>query len=138
MSPIFFHKAESWSFGAGFRYESTNLDFPTHRLWTKTNLHSIDLPLFFSKTQSETLDWMILFNPSLAGDYEQVDDDSLNYLALAGARWKKAKLSSGFSEPYTRRDSMMTFSSRPSDLSGSRPINRISSSQDLMFVTDIR
>ena len=27
MSPIFYHKAESWSFGAGFRYESTNLDF---------------------------------------------------------------------------------------------------------------
>ena len=91
MSPIFYHKAESWSFGAGFRYESTNLDFSDASFLTKTKLHSIDLPLFFSKTQSEKLDWMILFNPSLAGDYEQVDDDSFNYLALAGARWKRSE-----------------------------------------------
>ena len=91
MSPIFFHKAESWSFGAGFRYESTNLDFSDASSLDEDQLHSIDLPLFFSKTQSEKLDWMILFNPSLAGDYEQVDDDSLNYLALAGARWKRSE-----------------------------------------------
>jgi hypothetical protein len=91
MSPIFFHKGESWSFGAGFRYESTNLDFSDASVFDEDHLHSIDLPLFFSKTQSDTLDWMFLFNPTLAGDYEQVDGDSLNYLAIGGARWKRSE-----------------------------------------------
>ena len=91
MSPIFFHKGESWSFGAGFRYESTNLDFSDTSAFDENHLHSIDLPLFFSKTQSDTLDWMFLFNPTLAGDYEQVDGDSLNYLAIGGARWKRSE-----------------------------------------------
>ena len=91
MSPIFYHKGESWSFGAGFRYESTNLDFSDASTFDENHLHSIDLPLFFSKTQSEKLDWMFLFNPTLAGDYEQVDGDSLNYLAIGGARWKRSE-----------------------------------------------
>ena len=91
MSPIFFHKAESWAFGAGFRYESTNLDFSDAAVFDEDNLHSIDLPLFFSKTQSDTLDWMLLFNPTIAGDFEHVTGDSFNYLALAGARWKRSE-----------------------------------------------
>jgi hypothetical protein len=91
MSPIFFHKAESWAFGAGFRYESTNLDFSDASVFDEDNLHSIDLPLFFSKTQSDTLDWMVLFNPTVAGDFEHVTGDSFNYLALAGARWKRSE-----------------------------------------------
>ena len=91
MSPIFFHKAESWAFGAGFRYESTNLDFSDASVFDEDNLHSIDLPLFFSKTQSDTLDWMLLFNPTIAGDFEHVTGDSFNYLTLAGARWKRSE-----------------------------------------------
>ena len=91
MSPIFFHKAESWAFGAGFRYESTNLDFSDASVFDEDNLHSIDLPLFFSKTQSDTLDWMLLFNTTVAGDFEHVTGDSFNYLALAGARWKRSE-----------------------------------------------
>lgn len=91
MTPIFFHKAESWAFGAGFRYESTNLDFSDASVFDEDNLHSIDLPLFFSKTQSDTLDWMLLFNPTVAGDFEHVTGDSFNYLALAGARWKRSE-----------------------------------------------
>lgn len=91
MSPIFFHKGESWSFGVGFRYESTNLDFSNTSTFDEDHLHSIDLPLFFSKTQSETLDWMFLFNPALAGDYEHVTGDALNYLAIGGGRWKRSE-----------------------------------------------
>ena len=91
MSPIFFHKAESWAFGAGFRYESTNLDFSDASVFDEDNLHSIDLPLFFSKTQSDTLDWMLLFNPTVAGDFEHVSGDSFNFLALGGARWKRSE-----------------------------------------------
>ena len=44
MSPIFYHKAESWAFGAGFRYESANLDFSDKAVFDEDNLHSIDLP----------------------------------------------------------------------------------------------
>jgi hypothetical protein len=91
MSPIFFHKAESWAFGAGFRYESTNLDFSDATVFDEDQLHSIDLPLFFSKTQSDTLDWIFLFNPSLSGDYEHVNGDAFNYLAIGGARWKRSE-----------------------------------------------
>ena len=91
MSPIFYHKAESWAFGAGFRYESANLDFSDAAVFDEDNLHSIDLPLFFSKTQSDTLDWILLFNPTVAGDFEHVTGDSFNYLALAGARWKRSE-----------------------------------------------
>lgn len=90
MSPIFFHKGEGWSFGAGFRYESTNLDFSDILTLEEDHLHSIDLPLFLSKEQSERIEWMLLFNPTLAGDYEQVDGDAFNYLTLGGARYKKS------------------------------------------------
>jgi hypothetical protein len=90
MSPIFYHKGEGWSFGTGFRYESTNLDFSDILTLDEDHLHSIDLPLFLSKEQSERIEWMLLFNPTLAGDYEQVDGDAFNYLALGGARYKKS------------------------------------------------
>ena len=91
MSPIFYHKEEALSFGIGLRYESTNLDFSDALTLDESNLHSIDLPFFISKKHSDKLDWMVLFNPTLAGDYEQVDGDSFNYLTLVGARYKKSE-----------------------------------------------
>ena len=90
MSPIFYHKSESWSFGTGFRYESTNLDFSDALTIDEDHLHSIDLPFFLSKEQSERIEWMILFNPTLAGDYEQEDENSFNHLVLGGVRYKKS------------------------------------------------
>jgi len=91
MSPIFYHKEEALSLGIGLRYESTNLDFSDALTLDESNLHSIDLPFFISKKHSDKLDWMVLFNPTLAGDYEQVDGDSFNYLTLVGARYKKSE-----------------------------------------------
>lgn len=91
MTPIFYKKGENWSFGAGFRYELSDLEFTDATMIDEDRLHSIDLPLFLSKSQSETLDWMLLFNTTLAGDFEQVDSDALNYFSLAGARWKRSE-----------------------------------------------
>ena len=68
MSPIFYRKAEGWSFGAGFRYESSDLAFSNASMLDEDSLHSIDLPLFLSKEQSDKLEWMILFNTTAAGD----------------------------------------------------------------------
>ena len=65
MSPIFYHKGEGWSFGTGFRYESTKLTFSDVTMLDEDTLHSIDLPLFLSKEQSERLQWMIMFNPTI-------------------------------------------------------------------------
>ena len=89
MSPIFYHKEETLSIGIGLRYEATNLDFSDALLLDERNLNSIDLPFFFSKKHSDKLDWMVLFNPTVAGDYQQVDGDSFNYLTLLGARYQK-------------------------------------------------
>jgi len=91
MSPIFYHKGEGWSFGAGLRYEYTKLAFSDVTMLDESTLHSIDLPLFLSKEQSERLQWMIMFNPTIASDFNDVDGDSLNYLTLAGARYKKSE-----------------------------------------------
>ena len=137
MSPIFYHKAESWAFGAGFRYESANLDFSDAAVFDEDNLHSIDLPLFFSKTQSDTLDWILLFNPTVAGDFEHVTGDSFNYLALAGARWKRSETFEWFSEQCIRRDSTTIFFFPPSASSGIPPIVPISSSPDHTSDIDI-
>ena len=91
MSPIFYHKGESWSFGAGLRYESTGLEFSDSATLDEDRLQSIDIPLFISIEQSEKINWIAMLNPSLSGDFEQVDGDTLNYLLLGGARYKKSE-----------------------------------------------
>ena len=90
MSPIFYRKAEGWSFGAGFRYESSDLAFSNALMLDEDSLHSLDLPLFLSKEQSDKLEWMFLFNTTAAGDYEQINGDLFNFLALGGAHYKKS------------------------------------------------
>ena len=91
MSPIFYHKSETWSFGAGLRYESTSLDFSDSATLDEDRLQSIDLPLFLGMEQSEKIQWILMLNPSLSGDFEQVDGDTLNYLLLGGARYRKSE-----------------------------------------------
>lgn len=91
MSPIFYHKSNDWSFGAGFRYEFSDIDFSNTTLLNESTLHSIDLPVFASYEQSESLQWIFLFNPTLSGDFDHVSGDGMNYMTMAGARYKKSE-----------------------------------------------
>jgi len=90
-TPVFFKEAGDWKFAAGVRYQSTNLDFTDSTVLDEDRLHSLDLAFFLSKKSSETLDWLFLFNPTLAGDYENTDNDAFNYLTIAGAKWKQSE-----------------------------------------------
>jgi hypothetical protein len=89
-TPVFFKEAGDWKFAAGIRYQSTNLDFTDPTDLDEDRLHSLDLAFFLSKKSSDTLDWLFLFNPTLAGDYENTDSDAFNYLTIAGAKWKQS------------------------------------------------
>jgi hypothetical protein len=90
-APFFYKKLDSWMIAGGLRYQSTGLDFSDTSLLDEDRLHSIGLALFLSKKQSDTLDWIFLFNPSLAGDLEDVDGDAMNYMTIAGAKWKTSE-----------------------------------------------
>jgi len=90
-APFFYKKMDSWMVAAGLRYQSTGLDFSDLTLLDEDRLHSLDLAFFISKKQSETLDWIFLFNPSLAGDFEDIDSDAMNYMTIAGAKWKASE-----------------------------------------------
>jgi len=90
-TPVFFKEAGDWKFAAGVRYQSTNLDFTNPNVLNEDRLHSLDLAFFLSKKSSDTLDWLFLFNPTLAGDYENTDNDAFNYLTIAGAKWKQSE-----------------------------------------------
>jgi len=90
-TPVFFKEAGDWKFAAGVRYQSTNLDFTDSTVLDEDRLHSLDLAFFLSKKSSDTLDWLFLFNPTLAGDYENTDNDAFNYLTIAGAKWKQSE-----------------------------------------------
>lgn len=90
-TPVFFKEAGDWKFAAGVRYQSTNLDFTDSTVFDEDRLHSLDLAFFLSKKSSDTLDWLFLFNPTLAGDYENTDNDAFNYLTIAGAKWKQSE-----------------------------------------------
>ena len=91
MSPIFFHKAERWAFGAGFRYELSKLDISNTSILNEDSLHSIDLPFFAAMEQSEKLQWIFLFNPTLSGDYDHISGDAMNYMTMAGGRYKMSE-----------------------------------------------
>ena len=90
-SPVFFKEAGDWNFAAGVRYQSTNLDFTDSTVVDEDRLHSLDLAFFLSRKSSNTLDWLFLFNPTLAGDYENTDKEAFNYLTIAGAKWKQSE-----------------------------------------------
>ena len=90
-TPVFFKEAGDWKFATGVRYQSTNLDFTDSTVLDEDRLHSLDLAFFLSKKSSNTLDWLFLFNPTLAGDYENTDNDAFNYLTIAGAKWKQSE-----------------------------------------------
>ena len=91
MSPIFYQKTDDWAFGAGFRYEFTDVDFSNSALLNESTLHSIDLPLFASYDQSESLQWILLFNPTLSGDLDHISGDGMNYMTMAGVRYEKSE-----------------------------------------------
>jgi len=91
ITPLFYNKVESWSFAAGLRYEGTEMDYSDALELDEDWLQSIDLPLLLMKEQSENLNWMLLFNPTLAGDYDNIDGDSFNYLTILGARYRTSE-----------------------------------------------
>ncbi|MFP6887772.1 MAG: DUF6268 family outer membrane beta-barrel protein [Opitutales bacterium] len=90
-SPIFYKKIESWSLGAAARYEWTDLEFTDKNLLEEQSLHALDLPLFLAKEQSEELMWFLLFNPTLASDFDHIENDSFHYLTIFGARYKTSE-----------------------------------------------
>ena len=90
-APFFYKKLDSWMFAAGLRYQTTGLDFSDKALLDEDRLHSIDLAFFISKKQSDTLDWIFLFNPNLAGDLKDTDSDAMNYMTILGAKWKASE-----------------------------------------------
>ena len=91
ITPLFYNKVESWSFAAGLRYEGTEMDYSDALELDEDWLQSIDLPLLLMKEQSENLDWMLLFNPTLSSDFDKVEGDSFNYLTLLGARYRTSE-----------------------------------------------
>jgi len=91
ITPLFYNQVESWSFAAGLRYEGTEMDYSDVLEMDENWLQSIDLPLLLMKKQSEDLDWMLLFNPTLSSDFDKVEGDSFNYLTLLGARYRTSE-----------------------------------------------
>lgn len=87
-TPIFYQASKDWTFAAGIRYQSTNFEISDSTLLDEDRLHSLDLALFLSKKQSETLDWLFLFTPTMAGDFENTGGDAFNYMTIAAAKWK--------------------------------------------------
>lgn len=88
-TPIFFKESGDWKFAAGIRYQSTDIKVSDSTFLNENDLHSLDLAFFLSKKKDETFDWLFLFNPTLAGDYENTGSDAFNYLTIAGAKWKQ-------------------------------------------------
>ena len=41
--------------------------------------------------QSEKLQWIFLFNPTLSGDYDHISGDAMNYMTMAGGRYKMSE-----------------------------------------------
>ena len=91
MGPIFYKQMGVWSLGAGLRYELSDIDYSDLNLFNEDQLHSIDLPVYVGYDSSETWKWMMLFNPNLSGDYDQLDSDSMYYSTLFGAKYKRSE-----------------------------------------------
>jgi hypothetical protein len=91
MSPVYYHGAEDWSFGAGLRYQSTHIDISNSSFLKEDHLQSLELALFLSKDYSDTLKGIALFVPGISGDFASTDSDAMNYMAMAGVRWKQSE-----------------------------------------------
>ena len=71
-APFFYKESGDWKIAAGVRYQSTRLEVSDANLIDEDRLHSLDLAIFLSKSQSDSLDWLFLLNPNLAGDFENL------------------------------------------------------------------
>jgi len=91
MTPLYYHDGGNWSFGAGLRYQSTDIDVSDSAFLNEDRLHSFELALFLSKDYSETVKGIALFVPGMAGDFDATGSDAMNYMALAGVRWQKSE-----------------------------------------------
>ena len=90
-TPVFFKESGDWKFAAGFRYQLYELEISDPSFLDEERLNSLDLAFFLSKKNKGNLDWFLLFNPTLAGDYENTDSDAFNYLTIAAAKWEKSE-----------------------------------------------
>ena len=91
MTPLYYHDGGNWSFGAGLRYQSTDIDISDATFLNEDQLHSLELALFLSKDYSDTLKGIALFVPGMAGDFDATGNDAMNYMALAGVRWLQSE-----------------------------------------------
>ena len=91
MTPLYYHDGGDWQFGAGLRYQSTDIEVSDPTFLNEDRLHSVELALFLSKDYSETLKGIALFVPGMAGDFDATGSDAMNYMALAGVRWKQSE-----------------------------------------------
>jgi len=91
MTPLYYHDGGDWSFGAGLRYQSTDIDISDAAFLKEDQLHSLELALFLSKDYSDTLKGIALFMPGMAGDFDATGSDAMNYMAMAGVRWQQSE-----------------------------------------------
>lgn len=91
MTPLYYHDGGDWSLGAGLRYQSTDIDISDATFLKEDHLQSLELALFLSKDYSDSLKGIALFVPGMSGDFETTGGDSMNYMAMAGVRWKKSE-----------------------------------------------
>jgi len=91
MTPLYYHGGDDWSFGAGLRYQSTDVEVSDSSFLNEDRLHSLELALFLSRDYSETLKGIALFVPGMSGDFDASGSDAMNYMAMAGVRWKQSE-----------------------------------------------
>ncbi len=91
MTPLYYHDGGDWSFGAGLRYQNTDIDISDASFLNEERLQSLELALFLSKNYSDTLTGIALFVPGMAGDFDASASDSMNYMAMAGVKWKQSE-----------------------------------------------
>ena len=91
MTPLYYHDGGDWSLGAGLRYQSTDIDISDATFLKEDHLQSLELALFLSKDYSNSLKGIALFVPGMSGDFETTGGDAMNYMAMAGVRWKKSE-----------------------------------------------
>lgn len=91
MTPLYYHDGGDWSLGAGLRYQSTDIDISDVTFLKEDHLQSLELALFLSKDYSDSLKGIALFVPGMSGDFETTGGDAMNYMAMAGVRWKKSE-----------------------------------------------
>ena len=91
MTPLYYHDGGDWSLGAGLRYQSTDIDISDVTFLKEDHLQSLEIALFLSKDYSDSLKGIALFVPGMSGDFETTGGDAMNYMAMAGVRWKKSE-----------------------------------------------